>query len=491
LRFSEEASVMLALVASAIAIRSIPEVLSYPYLIGNDTVLYAGIIQRLQTCTDILSYFRSPLLPVMLCPLGKMFGSVTVMKIYPPIGYGMLAAGLYMFARKSLGMDRHGGFVATLFLLLQFGMLRVSWDLHRNILALAFLLVLLSQIQYPPGGRRLLLIGGLAVLVILTHELTALLMVAILVILAIVALLRRERGLFCSIMPAIVVSISMLGYMAFLQPHLVSELFAMYVWQNMLVAVPVFFGLLFFPLFPFAVLGYRVNRVALAWIVVAATTSFSPILSPFAFAFWDRWMLMMVLPLGFLAAGGMLRVAGSAARLLQRSTGPCRPRNLMNRIGPVFLLMLCFAPSVYLASGFMAYSSDRPFWYFDNTTLWRGGSSGIPATMLSNTVSPQDAPDVIEVISQLNKVMGRNDVVLAHQEFYGWLLLYLDHEKNLTWFEHNPVQPAIALAKARGFEKVYLLWFVPGTGWHAPDPDFSIFKEVFRSGIIVAYIYEE
>lgn len=479
----------LGLVASAIAIRSIPEVLSYPYLIGNDTVLYAGIIQRLQTCTEILSYFRSPLLPVTLCPLGKMFGGVTVMKVYPPIGYGMLAAGLYVFARKSLGMDRLGGLVATLFLLVQFGMLRVSWDLHRNILALAFLLLLLSQIQYSPRARRLLLIGGLAALVVLTHELTALLMVGILVILAIVALLGRERGLFCSIMPATVASITMLGYMAFLEPRLVSGLFATYAWQNVLVTVPVFLGLLFLPLFPFAVLGYRVNRIALAWIVVAATASFSPILSPFAFAFWDRWMLMMVPPVGFLAAGGVLRLADLGARSLRRLVGAYTRANIMNKIVPVFLLILCFAPSVYLASGFMVYSSDRPFWYFDNPTLWRGGWSGVPATMLSNTVALRDAPDVIRVIAQLNRIVGRNDAVLAHGAFYGWLLLYLDREKTVIGYEHDSLQRTILSARAWGFERIYLLWFVPSTGWHAPDPDLSIFKEVFRSGIIVAYIY--
>lgn len=59
----------------------------------------------------------------------------------------MLAAALFVFARKSLGMNLSEGFVSTLFVLVQFGMLRISWDLHRNILALVLLILLLSQIK--------------------------------------------------------------------------------------------------------------------------------------------------------------------------------------------------------------------------------------------------------------------------------------------------------------------------------------------------------
>ncbi len=483
MRFKEEAPGLIISAAAAIVIRAIPEALSHPYLIGYDTILYAGTIQRAKSCVDLLSSFSSPLLPVMLYPFGKIFGSAAVMKIYPPVTYGLLAVALFVFARKSLGLNRFESTFSTVFVLVQFGMLRLSWDLHRNILGLVFLLMLLSAVQGPVRRGQLVLNGILAVLVFLTHELTSLLLVGTLLILTLMQLIKREPARLRSLVPTAVVSILILSYMASAHSHRVPEMFAAYASPEMLLSVPVFFGFLYLPLLPFAILSYRASREQCAWLLTTAVAGFSPVFSPFAFALWDRWMLTMAPAIGLLGASGILRFARFAARKLLGPAQSHTPADLRSRIVSVLVLTLLFMPSVYLASGFMTYRSDRPFWYFDNPKLWRS----VPATMLSNTLALRDVADMIRVISELDTIIERNDVVLAHDAFYGWLLLYLDERTNLIGFEYNAVDSAVISAKEQGFEGIYLLWFVPNRGWHEPDPDLSFFKEMFRSGIIVVY----
>lgn len=485
-----EACAISVVAATAIIIRTIPEFLSFPYLIGYDTIYYAGEIQRAQSCLDLISTLPSPFLPLALCPFGKMVGVLTLFKIYPPLAYGASAGTLFLFARKSLGLDRFQSILSSLFVVLQFGMLRVSWDLHSNLLGMAFLLLLLVALSGPTTSRRLLAIASLTLLVVLAHALTALLMVGIFLIMGAASYLRRDFARLWNVLVGILVSVPMLCWMAFINPALVSQLFTKYTWPDTMQTVPLFFVLLCLPMLPLIFLGRRPSRFEAAWMAFAGTLAFSSILLPVVFSFWDRWMFMMLPVLGLLAASGMLRVADVGTRFIH-GLGRARRRSYVwDKTIRAALIVLIFAPSVYIALGFMTYPSNHPFWYLDNSLLWKGSGSGVPASMLENTIALQDIPDLMRVISQLNQIVEGKDVVLAADAFYGWLRLYLNEGKSMIWFRnYDPVQSVIALAKQRGFRTIYMVWFVPGASWHLLGPDLSSFRVVVQSGIIAAYQY--
>ena len=111
----------------------------------------------------------------------------------------------------------------------------------------------------------------------------------------------------------------------------------------------------------------------------------------------------------------------------------------------------------------------------------------MPATMQSNTVALNMVPDVQRALVWLNNRMDSNHVLLTHYEFYGYALLYLAPTDVIIQYGYEDLATVLYSAKSQGFQNAYLIWFVPNSGWHQPDPDLTSFKLTYQSGIICVY----
>lgn len=466
-------------------LRAIPEILAGPYLVGNDTVFYAGEIARTTTCLDWSQFGggNAQALLMLLCPLGKIVGPIEALKIAPVELYGFLAIALFWFLSRTLGLGVEESVFVTGFVLLQAATLRISWDLQRNILGLAFLLLLITNFKLQPTRGRMLTVGLLSILVIASHEIVGVLMILLAVALFAARLFRNELARAKILIPTLVFAFApILLYSVpvtepilinYPQPHSV-----------LLVTQEHFFGVLFLPLLPLAALGIRkVNDAILAWLGIIALVSFSPLLPlPVAPAFWDRWMLMLVFPLGILAGTGALKLSEWVHHLSARLS----MKRLEVAVGPAILLALILPFSV-TAYGFMSAPSNHPFVLYNDPALWQAGWSGMPATMQSNTVALDMVPDVQRAMVWLNNQMNSNHVLLANYEFYGYALLYLAPTDVIIQYGYEKLTTALYSAKSQGFQNAYLIWFVPDSGWHQPDPDLTSFKLTYQSGIICVY----
>src|SRR5437870_5260881 len=98
-----------------------------------------------------------------------------LLKIAGPVIYGILSASFLVFLVKFLKLSLQKATFGTVLLILQPIALRISWDLFRNELGLAFGLVALASVK-TNWRQKYVIAGSLGVLAVLAHPLAAVLM---------------------------------------------------------------------------------------------------------------------------------------------------------------------------------------------------------------------------------------------------------------------------------------------------------------------------
>ena len=120
-----------------LAVRLVPELLAWPLPIGFDTIYYAFVMKNgvvwanwtsSLTSTWLLSAFTVPLYGL------TQVDPFLLLKAVAGVLFGLNVAGMYWFARKTLGWSLGMGLAAGAFFALQLASLRISWDLLDNAL---------------------------------------------------------------------------------------------------------------------------------------------------------------------------------------------------------------------------------------------------------------------------------------------------------------------------------------------------------------------
>ncbi|RLI40190.1 hypothetical protein DRO69_13230, partial [Candidatus Bathyarchaeota archaeon] len=176
-------------------IRLIPEVLSYPYPIGFDTIYYAWRIESGVVWYHWSQAFSTWLLYGILVPLYNIMrgNPFLLLKLMAPLLFGFNACGVYYFAKRALGWTTNKGLLTAFFFSFQIATLAISWQYYRNMLGLGILLFALPWIHKGLKTKReLVLFALLSILVVLSHELVSVILFAI--VLGIVAneFLRKQ-----------------------------------------------------------------------------------------------------------------------------------------------------------------------------------------------------------------------------------------------------------------------------------------------------------
>jgi hypothetical protein len=471
-----------------LVVRAVPEVLMGPYIVGFDPMAYyvPSVYSWIRHDVDLWSFLAEvPLLYCILAPPTLLgFDIVFVLKVVGPLLHGSLALAAYGFARRALGWSPGKGFFATLLVTLYFVALRVSWDLLRTELALIFLFMTLTMLQRGFGGWKNLVLLPLAmILVALSHELVTVIMFVVVAAMVLRSLFERgyveARSLVLASLPATLLFLFVfyakcrVSSGEFLTklisfPGKESEgwlsLFGFSSYQDMAVNMLGFLLYCHLLLMPLAVRGARFlkNLQIRSWTLWSLGAILSPVVSQSAEFGGYRWTLMLTYPLSFYAVEALANARLDRRRLL-----------LLVTIG-VFTVGFVTMPYEY---GF-------PYFAIPQYRVY------IPSSMLQNTVPLSDCRDTVSVLQWLKNGMDGDARLLTHRVFYGWALLTLDEDQVIHYEYGNPEEAAREVAQ-RGCDKIYLIWWVNGFGWHGQPTISSSFKEVWRSGRIAAYIYEE
>src|SRR3989442_5004226 len=164
--------------AVAALLRSIPEVLAGKYPVGFDVnAYYPYLILSFPSISALDLLKAGPLFYGVMWFIQFITGAdvFLLLKIAGPVVYGILSASFLVFLVKFLKLSLQKASFGTVLLILQPIALRISWDLFRNELGLAFGLVALTSLK-TNWRQKYVIAGSLGVLAVLAHPLAAVLM---------------------------------------------------------------------------------------------------------------------------------------------------------------------------------------------------------------------------------------------------------------------------------------------------------------------------
>ena len=500
--FRHSGFLLLAFISGAV-IRLIPEILAGPNgVVGYDLIAYYApvLYHRELIFADWRILFAPPnfspgiYLALLWVPREYIFLALRSLVV---VSYGFLSATIFLFVQTRLKLAPRWAFFTALFVCLQVGTLRIGWDLIKNTVAMSFVLVILSgKFQQSSKSTRLM-----AIATALVHQLVAILLAAILTFQLVLNRNSSNHGAsnrraivsnIIIILVCVVVTIVVPGntiglpvsgtvyYVAARSTGSTTQLFVDYLavygsYHSVFSRVLLLGALLFAPIIPFAVVGWRKEEILSIWALITAAAGLSPLILPtFAAGFWDRWLFLLILPVSIWGAFGVKRIV----QYLQHVSR-------LRFAGPVFLILL-LVPSFWLAWNFMALPPEHANYYFTNPATL----PVFPSSMLQNTVPLSDVKDVENAVATLNQIMTERSVVLVHESFFGWTSIGLTGKKAVIDYLLGTPEDAVPIARSHGYTIIYWIWWVPGVNMHGYEASTQMFEPVYVSGRIAVYTYK-
>jgi len=510
--FSDKSTFILSFVLGFI-IRSIPEVLSYPYPIGFDTVYYAARINDGVVWHHWTLVFSTWLLYAILTPLnGIMQNPFLVLKLVVPVIFALNSCGIYYFATRALGWSPRKALLASFFFTFSMASLGLSWHFHKNMLGLALLLFALPSISKIGTKRGFAWFGLLSVLIVFSHEFASVILFTVFFGLLVIRFLKGERKRLlrhlAAISPASLIFVMSIYVMLFLprfdtQPNVIFaedivyphpaglffmvdylrvELPFMYypTYHDLVLHVTSLFALLYLAWMPLVLVGLFREKLLDGWAILLFIGSFNALITPtFALDLWYRWMLMLVYPFVFYAANGIEKVWKTESRFGVPHVQWLKKMKVSKRSVFGILLLTSSLGSIFISTPLFF---DR-FGVFSIPTTY----SYIPSTMLYNSIPLRDVDGVIKALDWLNGRMNDSSAVLLQQALVLWADLYLDKRHLIIYYQMN-AEKALDVALERSFSPIYMIWWNQDIGWYGVVVP-KHFKYVFSSDRISVYQY--
>jgi hypothetical protein len=498
---------------SGFIVRLIPEVLSYPYPIGFDTIYYAWRIESGVVWHHWSQAFSTWLLYGILVPVYNVVSvdPFLLLKLMAPLLFGFNACGIYYFATRAFGWTTKKSLLATFFFSFQIAALAISWQYARNMLGLGILLFTLPWLHKGLKTKRELgVFAMLSILVVLGHELASVILFAVVLGIVISEYLKNQPKTYAlkvlmAVLPAFVV---------FLVGAFFVVRVSMFTQENVIVAYqsvghyegPFFFftnyltvydtvqhystyldlvshvfslfSVFFIIALPLVFVGFFRDKILDGWSVLLLVGSFGALITPFfALNVWHRWMRMLVFPFTFYVINGVDRVFGAMSGSVAPNFRWLGWMKLSRRTVKGIIVLSCSLGSLFAVT---------PLFY------GRAGLFGLPMTtnylpssMLSNTVPVQDVAGVIDAMRWVDEEMVDGSALLVHDAFLSWSELCLDSGHMKIYFEDD-IEGAVTVALEGGFDPVYLVWWNEDIGWYGlsiPED----FLNLFSSGRIAVF----
>jgi len=485
-------------------------VLAYPYPIGYDTVVYAGIVQRGVIWSHWSSVFSTWLLYAFWIPIHNVTKGdpFLLLKLTGPLLYGLSACGVYWFSRKGLDWNTRRSLIAASFFVFQLAAFRISWDLLRNTLAMAILLFALPFLLKMESWKDVAGFVLLSVLVVFGHELASVVMFVVVIFGVMLndLLKRNKAGLLkvsAAVSPSLAIFLTSMYFKAFppqlgAQTNVISAIkpssspAGLFFLANFFVGsgsgsysgyfdlasqVLSVFTVLYLLCLPLVLVGFFRNRVLDVWTLLIVCASFSCLVMPFfALNWWDRWMFLLVYPFTFYAVVGVLKVLESANGMVRPSVEWLNWMKVSKKTTVVLLSCMGLLTSVYIGATLQS----------DNYVIM-----SIPTISRYFSVAPtvplRDVEGTVKVMEWLDGNMDNGSCVLVHSAFLHWARLYLDENHTLVAYSTD-AKGALDVATSLGYDSVYLVWWGENIGWYWFTVP-SYFRMVFESDRIAAFQY--
>jgi hypothetical protein len=473
-----------------IIIRTIPEILIGPYIIGFDTQGFyvPNALTWLHNGINLWDFLATaPLFYIIYMSAIAIAGSpVFLLKIFSPVLLGFLGLSVYAYAKRGLDWSPLKSLFVALLGTIYFVSLRASWDQLREELGLVFFFVVLMLLIINIKGRswkRYATISLAMMAVVLSHQLMSVLMFGVIIATVAYYMFRKD---FIKPIDLIVISLpatlyfvifnlsgvmqsSIFGYSINSSPLASWTGFTSY--QSMLTSMGGFFMYCYLPILPLVIIGlWRFSNLQLkSWLLLSLILVLLPLTSVSPY----RWVLLLTYPLAFCTTECISKLNSIKWK---------RVRFAVSKIVIIYLIL----STAVLSSGFIFIDSKKPFFYFNedhNKYLYQ-----IPSSMLQNTIPITDCQNTVNALQWFKNNVNNSALLLTHTVFDGWALLTLNENQVKSYGFDDPAKTAIKVAQD-GYTQIYLIWWIKGQGWYAQPTLPSSFHEVYSSGKIAIYSF--
>jgi hypothetical protein len=485
------------------AIRWIPELLSWPYLLGYDTLT---VVDQIQSGHVLLSgslvFFHNQLFYSVATLANWAIGdTIITLKIFGPLLMGLVALMMFLYARYGLGWSGFKSFLVSLFVGIYFVSLRNSWDLYSQSFGLIFLFATLIILRYSKSTWRYPIALIFMFLTVMSHQLVSVILFSILGLECIRLLITKDRRTFVfSFIPLvlagalflfktyspsvgnIVIPSANVTYLSIIDPVLI------------LLAV----GLLIYCyglIVPLAALGLlRLKDWFLKfWFVWCIVAVIALVLCPsLPLYYWNRWVYLLVYPLLFFTVAGLDQIW----HLWQSH------RVRLKRMVPKTIVVIYIALLLALSGFYLAASPEKQISYFSTANPYL---SFIPSSMLQNSLPIKDNPSLVACFNWIKNNTDENSSLITHPAIYDLAKIYISGRpvisvhQNASMITYLGNETAIVdeiinasmEALNAGNSSVYTIWWTNNDGWYKISALPSVFEEVFRSDQMCVYLYDE
>jgi hypothetical protein len=482
-----------------LAIRSIPEILSWPYPLGLDTLT---MVRTIQSGSILLSgpwiYIHSQLFYTFQTLTYWLIGNIDiVIKIFGPLLMGCVSLMMYLYARHGLGWSGFKSFLVALLVGIYFVSLRNSWDLYAQSFALIFLLSTLVLLKAYHSKWRYPVIFTFMFLTVFGHQLVSVIMFFILGLEAIRLLIKGSKR------ESLYLFISLFLAGSFF-------LFRTYSPQTNAISIPaadvssappisfVFFvgGLLLYCyvlILPLVALGFRDLKDSILKYWIVWCTGIPLLLAIFPnlpLYYWNRWVYLLVYPLLFFAVAGL-------DKLWHLQSG-CKIK--VKRLLPKVVAVVYVAFLLALSGFYLAASPENQISLFSTANPYL---SFIPSSMLQNTLPISDNPALLNCFNWVNAHSSNDSAVIVHYALYDLASIYVHSSKVISinqdssmWIHLNNetvlVDGIIGMSRqalVNGNSSVYTVWWVDGEGWYKVSALPPEFTQVSQFGRMAVYVF--
>lgn len=486
-----------------LAIRSVPEFLSWPYPLGLDTLNMVPFIQSNAVFSNgILGFLHSTsMFYLFSTPLYDFTGNIVlVLKFFGPVLLAVLCGILFVYAKEALNWANWKSLLVSILVATYYVALRDSWDLYRQTLGLIFLVATLISLAYLRSPSKYYVAGAFMVLTVLSHELASVILFFIILIELAKLFIKKPVGEAAYLFGSAVcaggvflfqrVSLSTTNFGDFTVPGI-------YVASGPSVSLALFMaGLLVYcyalilPLVLAGLVGFKPSPIhywAFLCVGVVVMLMVNPNLPLY---FWNRWVYLLVYPLLFLAVNGLDNIWRFWSN----------HKSVIKRWAPKVFVAVYLALLLSLSGFYLAEAPSRQIPFFGSVNAYL---AFIPSSMLQNTISISDNPSLVQCFNWINANTATDSAVVVHYSLQDLADIYvknrvimpvnqgqsmwnyLNNESALAGGMVHAAQTAIN----SGNSSAYTVWWVNGKGWYNIPSLPSSFQKIYGSGDMAVYVY--
>jgi len=474
-------------------IRSIPEIIAWPYPIGFDTLLYANdILNEKYLKMNIMQLLKSTSLFYIISSLANKFlkDVFLTIKLFGPILFSMLCFSLYLYSRKVLNWNEYKSFFVSFLASIYFVSLRISWEMYRQMLGFIFLIIGLIALRMKNIKWRILIVMLSGFLTVLSHELSTVLFFIIMIMhFFIEKKLQSKAYIFLMVMPAFILFIYQLYNPIIGNIRIPYERIVSFSFIDTAIFISGFLIYILLPILPLIILGaFSLKGIDIwSWLIICLIFSYWPLfLSEYSIVLWFRWALLLIYPAIFLSIEGFWKLLNYGRKIVWKFN-----------IGRILALSILFLNLVMSSYYLISLPENQSFKYFGE---WNYYKQFIQTSMLQNSISISDTPSVVEAIKWIDKKIAGNDsILILHEAIDNWARIFINKNKIIRINEvglSSPIRENIEKILIRLSEenikngkKVYTIWWIEGKGWYNMLKLPSQFKEIQRFGNIGIFQY--